>query len=292
MQGLSRAYTLRAFTLIELVIVITLMSAVGLLVAQLMSQPFTQYEAASRRAELTSLANAALNRVTIDLQNAVPNSVRVDNSDASVTFLELILAIDGGRYRDDGNTSVDDTSLTPNIADSRFHVLGRLRVLDPSNFPSNARLVINPFATASLYSAASGTAGIGMMTPDATVITLTEPVANEARFSLSSPFTFDPFGAGSARKRMYVTQTGVIYRCSETSQELRRYTNYDIEPALADVDLSSGDQALVLNSISSCEFLYNSAISQRLGVVTANLQVTDENETVSLVKQVRVFNVP
>lgn len=284
------ATVFRGFTLVELVIVITLMSAVGVLVARLMTQPFDQYAAASRRAELTSLANAAVSRMVIDLQNAVPNSVRVLNSSADVTILELLLAADGGRYRDTESTQADATSLAPGIDDASFNVLGGLSSL--TSIPANARVVVNPYSTSLLYSAASGTDVIGIITPTTTVVSMTSPSASEDQITLSTAFKFDPFDAGSPRKRMYITTTPVTYRCSEVSGELRRYTNYSVTSTMQTGAPSGADDALVVNRLSSCEFLYSTAISQRLGVVTLNLQVSSENEPVSIVKQVRVFNVP
>ena len=55
---------------------------------------------------------------------------------------------------------------------------------------------------------------------------------------------------------------------------------------------AGANAALVLNNIESCEFLYQTGIAQRLGLVTLNLRVTENNEPVNLVKQVRVFNAP
>lgn len=285
------------FTLIELIIVITLMSAIGMLVAQLFSRPFTQYTDASRRAEIASLANAAINRMTIDLQNAVPNSVRVDNSSGTVTVLELMRVVDGGRYRyaDDSDQSEID-ALAPGYIDAEFNVLGGLSTL--TSIPVGYRLIVNPFNAAVLYSAAANPAsGLGTITPaSGFTLTLTKNViagiSQEDKILMSAGFRFDILGNGSPRKRFYITDTAVTFRCSETTGQLIRYTNYDVSASVSSAIPADADAALVLNNISSCEFIYAAGISQRLGVVTMHLQVTQENEPVSLVKQVRVFNVP
>ncbi|HBF07027.1 MAG TPA: hypothetical protein DHW71_12850 [Gammaproteobacteria bacterium] len=287
------------FTLIELIIVIVLMSAVGILVAQLFSQPFTQYEAASRRAELASLANAAANRMQIDLQNAVPNSVRVDNTDSGISVLELMLVIDGGRYRyvDDSDKSELD-ALSPSYDDNSFHVLGGMQTL--SSIPLGYRMIVNPFNTSVLYTAASsaGVSPLGVVTPGSGfALSLTPNIvsgsAPEDRIQFTSAdFRFDILGNGSPRNRFFISNTAVKYRCSETTGELTRYTNYAVGASISNSVPAGANAALVLNNIESCEFLYQTGIAQRLGLVTLNLRVTENNEPVNLVKQVRVFNAP
>ena len=292
----------QGFTLIELVIVITMMSAVGMLVAQLFSQPFTQYEAASRRAELASLANAAVNRMQLDLQNAVPNSVRVtlDTAGDDIAILELLLVVDGGRYRyaDDSDKS-ETNALATGYADDQFHVLGGLSNL--TSIPLGYRMVVNPFNASVLYAAAanSGVSPLGIITPPSGfTLTLTEDIvggtSNEDRIAFDSDFRFDILGNGSPRKRFFITNTPVTYRCTESDGQLIRYTGYDVQSSIStSVPTGTGlESGLVLNNISDCEFLYTTGISQRLGIVTLNLQVTRSNEPVSIVKQVRVFNVP
>lgn len=287
------------FTLIELIIVIVLMSAVGLLVAQLFSQPFTQYEAASRRAELSSIANAAVNRMQIDLQNAVPNSVRVNNSDPDISVLELMLVIDGGRYRyvDDSDKSELD-ALSPSYEDDSFNVLGGLRTL--TTIPLGYRMIVNPFNTNVLYTAAnSGSISpLGVVTPGSgfALSLIKNSVGgstpeDQIQFT-SADFRFDILGNGSPRKRFYISNTAVTYRCSKNSGELIRYTGYNVSQSAITSVPTGSNAALVLNNIQNCEFLYQTGISQRLGLVTVKLQVAEKNEPVSLVKQVRVFNAP
>lgn len=290
------------FTMIELVIVITLMSAVGVLVARLFTQPFVQYEAASRRAELASLANASVNRMQLDLQSAVPNSVRVtfDSTGHDIAVLELMLVVDGGRYRyaDDSDKS-ETNALSPGYLDDRFHVLGGLSTL--TSIPIGYRLVVNPFNASVLYAAAAniGVSPLGVITPASSfTLALTKNIvagtSNEDRIVMSSDFRFDILGNGSPRNRFYITNTPVTYRCTESDGQLIRYTGYDVKADISTLvptgsNLNTG---LVLNNITDCEFIYSAGISQRLGTVILNLQMSQENESVSIVKQVRVYNAP
>lgn len=301
----QKTQKIAGFTLVELVLVIVLMSSVGTLVAQLMTQPFARYEATSRRAELASLANAAMNRMVIDLQNSVPNSVRVGNPSGTVTALELLLAVDGGRYRSSSEDSdqSETNALAPAYDDDQFNVLGTLSL---TSIPIGYRIIVNPFDQTALYTAAAETpkSTIGIITP-ASNFTLslntspsdsdpgTDPEYKISFGGTQGPlFQFDVVGNGSPRNRFYISSTPVTYRCSEVTGELTRFTSYAVSSGFSGSEPSGADSALVLNSLSSCVFRYNEANYQQLGVVTLSLEVTRGGETVSLVKQVQVFNSP
>jgi MSHA biogenesis protein MshO len=85
-------------------------SVVGILagiVAVFIRSPMEGYMAASRRAELTDAADAALLRISRDVRTALPNSVRVVSASGTVgscggseaCYLEYLPIEDGGRYR-------------------------------------------------------------------------------------------------------------------------------------------------------------------------------------------------
>ena len=302
-----RNWPFSGFTLIELVIVIVLMGGVATLVSTIFANPFLQYESLSRRAAVVSLANAAIARMEVDLKNAVPNSIRLPSGNNQL--IEFMNISDGGRYRyvDDSDNSEDD-GLSPGFVDSSFHVIGNLTnsPVNGSNQLEGIRLVVNPFNTLALYTAAT-TGGIGVITPASTVLTRISGTASgadsvpddEDQISLSTGFQFDLLGNGSPRKRFYLTDTGVIYRCDLTNGTITRYTNYDIQTVLG-VNIPTNttpglpNAALLINQVTACEFKYEAGIAQRLGVVTFSISVNDDftGETVSFVKQLRINNVP
>ena len=76
------------FTLAEAVIVIAITGIISAVVAVFIKAPVQSYFDASRRAEMTDIADTALRRISRDLRLALPNSVRVAGGN---TAIELIL---------------------------------------------------------------------------------------------------------------------------------------------------------------------------------------------------------
>jgi len=281
--------------MIELIIVIVLMGSIATLVTSIFAKPFLQYETLSRRATLVSLGNAAIARIEYDLKNAVPNSVRVSADNKLIEFMEIA---DGGRYR-----YVDDVSdskanaLAPGFDDSSFHVLGNLSKVGTGAL-NNMRLVVNPFNTEALYTAAAD-GGIGIITPTTTSITRTAGgtsgvPADEDLITLSNAFKFDLIGNGSPRKRFYLTDAQVSYLCVIADNEIKRYSGYAVMNSIDPSMLTGTSGALLTNQVSECTFQYETGIAQRLGIVTVTLVLEDtfNNDKISFVKQIRVSNVP
>ena len=86
----------RGFTLIEMSIVIVLTSIIASAVAVFIRLPVQGYVDTARRAEMSDEADTALRRLGRDLRLALPNSVRVTDSGATI---EILLTKIGGRYR-------------------------------------------------------------------------------------------------------------------------------------------------------------------------------------------------
>jgi len=88
----------QGFTLTEAIIVIVITGIISAVVAVFLVKPVQGYFDATRRAQLSDLADTALRRITRDLRLALPNSVRITSAGGSV-YLEFLLTRGGGRYR-------------------------------------------------------------------------------------------------------------------------------------------------------------------------------------------------
>ena len=71
---------------------------------------------------------------------------------------------------------------------------------------------------------------------------------------------------------------------------MRRYSGYAILPAQPPTPAVTG--ALIADKLSACSFAYATGPSEREALVTLSLALTDGGETVSLLYQVHVNNVP
>lgn len=271
----------RGFTLIELVIVITITGIVLAMIGPLLVRPFSLVTDQERRAQLLERAQAAITLVQRDVRNALPNSVRVTGG-----ALELVPVLFAGRYPY-GDNSADIDTLTPHGLDQNFSVMADF------NLPANARAVVNPHNTTLLYSALAD-AYNGMVTPSSTTLSLIDN-GNQDRITLSTSFRFDPVGNGSPSRRVFFVTTPISYVCE--NGQLLRFGDYSAtvsqptNPSVAPLSVA-GSQALVSDGITFCQFRYAAGAAQRSGLLTIELELTEQGESVRLIGQVHVENVP
>jgi len=97
-----------------------------------------------------------------------------------------------------------------------------------------------------------------------------------------------------------VVQYPVTYACAPDPAnpglgELRRYWGYAIQPAQPTPPSSppaGGSNALLAGNVAACSFTYVAGATQRAGVVALSLELRQGSETVRLLQQVQVSNVP
>ncbi len=260
----------RGFTLIEMVIVISINAIIAGSVAVFISRPFEGYIDSSRRAELTDIADTALRRMTRDLRTALPNSIRITTS-GGVTYLEYLQTSGGGRYRADLDSSGGGDILNFAAADATFDVLGPL----PALVAGDSVVVYNLTSSGTVANAYSGDNRGSYSSSAGSTITL-------------SPSKLFPFP--SPAKRFQVVQHAVTYACNPATGELRRYWDYGIDAAQA-TPPSTANNALLANSITECDFTYTDS-GARTGVIRLALKVERNGEAVRLFQQVHVNNAP
>ena len=261
----------RGVTLIELVVVIVVTGILAAGVALFLQRPMEGYIDAGRRATLTDEADTTLRRITRDLRNALPNSVRVD---ASGKFIEYIETTSGGRYRADLSSTGSGDILDFTTTDTSFDVLG------PPPATGTAIVVYNLFnsgTTSNAYSADNRTALTSV--------------------GLTVVFTSKLFPASSPARRFHMVSGPVTYGC--TGGQLLRYSGYAYnEPQVAPP--TGGSSAVLAASVDAgeCSFSYTAgSLSERTGTVTIVLQINStaaggDVEKVRMFQQVQIGNAP
>jgi MSHA biogenesis protein MshO len=300
----------RGFTLIELVMVIVILGAVGGMVAVFMRGPIDAYFASARRAGLTDVADTTVRRMARDIRKALPNSIRMPGP----TCLEFIPTKTGGRYRTDGAGA-----LAINSAVTAFNMLGSNAVFAGAPMPADQRIsdgdlvvVYNlgiPGSDAydnvaplnrSVVQGAPTVSTNGVPTP-ANETTITINAANAVIFPLASGGNRFHVVPGAEQVVGYAcTSTGTGLDANGTGNgNLIRYVTVlprtaAQQSSCANAIASPTSQSILATNVSACSFSSTDVGNalQRNGLVSMVLQITNTNETVSLQHEVHVDNTP
>ncbi|MCW8944023.1 MAG: prepilin-type N-terminal cleavage/methylation domain-containing protein [Sedimenticola sp.] len=287
------------FTLIELIVVIVISGVLAATVSQLIQRPVEMYQAQSSRARLVDKADTALVKISRELRDALPNSIRIACSGRCLEFLRVTT---GGRYRAAPVSDPLRLSFNPADADTRFEVLGLLA--DSGLIQTAAGVNACRNATASclvIYN--TGLLGSNAYSMDnaATItgVNTSGPITidfNNAGFSSTNT----AFPASSPDQRFYVVDTPVTYLCDLTTGTIRRYQGYNIRTNHSNVDThaelvaqaNSAENALLIDQVTACDFSYNPGTPTRNGLVSVAVSVNEQSESITLMQQAHLSNMP
>jgi MSHA biogenesis protein MshO len=294
----------KGYTLIELIITIMLTAIIFSVVGIFLAKPIQVYVDIAKRAELVDIADLALRRIERDIHQSLPNSIRVKSVNGKQA-IEMVNTVAGMRYRIMSPGS-DTAILNFSAADTAFNVFGQFPAALLGN--NNYRLVIyntgdngissdDPIAGTNVYATnvaigPNPPAGTHVITPVATIVALSN-IGNEGHIDLNPGFQF---ALASPQQRLYLVDSPVSYICDPTSTTLTRFNGYTIT-SVQPVDttiapLNSAQSHLIANKITACSLQYQPGTSQRGGIVTIELTVTNGPEQIRLLQQVHVDNVP
>jgi MSHA biogenesis protein MshO len=278
------------FTLIELVVTLVISAIVVSFVSLFISGPITGFVDQSRRARLVDTADTALQRIGRDVRRALPNSVRT-RSAAGIVALELLSTVDGGRYRaQPPGTAAQILDFA--AADGSFNVLGPFTQLAKPWSSTNHYLAIYNVGVpgADAYGLAN------VITPAGTTIAIAvDGSTGEDRVTVSPAFRF---AYPAPTQRVFLVDGPVTYLCDTVVGTLIRYQGYSIATDQANRDshgelLSAGASAsLMANQLVGCSFTYTVGTAERGGLIALQFTVRSQGESVSLLSQVHVDNVP
>jgi MSHA biogenesis protein MshO len=253
-------------------------------------------------------AEMALRRVSHDIRQALPNSVRVDGSGR---VIEMLNTLDGARYREGPgqitgghNHAGQQYRLKLTGADSDgFNIAGFFQNITVPFTSTTERLAIyNQGVTgADAYADASLLVGRYVITnPVVTTFTIAKDDGGgfddeDQILRVGADFNFR---YASPNQRMFIVDTPVTYLCNTTNKTITRYSNYTItaaqptDPAAA--PLSTASNALLSSPVTACAFTYSPGTNQRAGLVTLDITVSDtaSGEQVRLLYQAHVDNSP
>ena len=285
-----------AFSLLELILVIVLLGVMAGGAGLLITTPIEAYNDQLRRQQLVDQAEMALRQIARDVRRALPNSIRTRTVGA-IRALEMINTIDGARYRDENESGMTDDAdiLIFAGSDTEFNFLGQLNFLS-GTLTSNQRMVIYNTAPANIYADAITDTNSGIITSTATGLDISTTSVNypiEHRVTMTNPFSFSQQSPG---QRAFFVDGPISYVCNPGVgiNQITRYSGYDYQnpqPVGTPVGVVPG-VGLVVTKLSACNINYLAGTASRGGIVTLEITVSDSGESITLLHQVHVDNVP
>jgi len=299
----------RGATLIELVLAMVVVAIIVTAVSFFLT-PLRQSTDLALRAELSDIADNALQRIGRDVKLALPNSVRLTSS-GSASYVEFLALRDAGRYRADtgsiaGGTACEQDDATLSVADNDqlsfdlspgercFKTIGR--IANPGTVTNSDFLVLSNYGPGFANQDAYEAGAANRTQIDAAI----SSEANRDRVH----FAQTPFARAlhdSPGKRFFIISGPVSYVCDPAAGTIRRHWNYgggsgSTPVASQPTSFASGSSALIAENVAGCAFSY-SDVGPQLGLLTVQItlrrQLFDGTaESVSLYHAVHVNNSP
>ncbi len=253
----------KGFSLIELVVVITVLGVIMAGTAAYISRSVGAYSDTVRRQDLAAIGRASAERLTRELRVALPNSIRVSNN-----CLEFLPIQSGSAY----------LTLPVDVASSNFTAAA-------FNLPAVAGsryVVVYPYTTANLYTTSSPSPMAALNTVSGSP-TATVTLSAAHRFSDESP-----------QKRFFIVGSPISFCVSGT--QLNRYSGYGLNniqsapPASGNVLLAENIQ-LIDNGNLVTPFTYTPGTLKRNAIITLDLRFMQDNEWIRLTHEVQIRNV-
>lgn len=269
-------------TLVELVVVMTLLGVMGSIGATLISRIVAGQQDNRGRLSLAQAADGAFARVSGDMANALPNSLRI-NANAAGTWIEWVPVQDAARYRQ----APDTVSGTPgdsldlgDAADNAFDVIGTA-LATPA---AGAQIAWANLGTAEsdVYSGGNRRAGL-----------VVSAAGRHVAFTAAGAL---PADAGTAR--FFIVGTPLTLACvvqPDGTQQLRRYSGYGwlaTQPVSSSA-LSGATAAVLLDKLSACSAAYGSALAN-IGLLNLRVGLGDGVSTARMdfMQQLALDNTP
>ena len=250
----------RGVTLVELVVVLTIIGLIASLGATLVGRVVAAQQDTRGRLTLALSADGAISRIADELHSSLPNSLRL-TSNASGVWIEWVPVLDAGRWRAAADT-VAATSGDPldlsDPTDNSFDVIGT----PVATLAVGSQLVIQNLGTpeADAYAGNNRRGGLALL-------------AGGRGISFSAAGAL-PNSTGT--QRFFIVGTPITLACVPLSGgfELVRYSGYgwlSSQPVSLGT-LAGATRALLLGGLSGCSAAYSSALAN-IGLVNLRYSV-------------------
>lgn len=273
----------KGFTLIEIIVVIVISGIISGLVVTVIGRTTSSYHALDRRDKLQSSARYAVERISREIRHALPNSLCTfdgTNCNSNSNRLYFIKAYDAGRYQDQtgfypSGIARQPLAILPNTT-SQFDAPSGIGLNLPANNPAVVVYNINNNA---IYNLAANHI-YPITSIDETVDTGGGNLISVLQFT--NPIGFPTHSPN--RRFIIIEDRGTLFYLQGTdlfrSTTNRTTPNVPITPRL------------LLENVQALTFSYNPGQHHRAGLLQIDLTVAKDGESVHIVHEAHVYNVP
>jgi MSHA biogenesis protein MshO len=302
------------FTLVELIVVIVITGILSTFLVQFILLPIQSYSDVARRTRLVDIANSVIEKIRLDVREALPNSLRVGDCDGDGNLgdcLEFLRAPLGGRYRAFALGAEDELDFA--AADNSFHILTPLTGLERSiviRDTDNVRACSND--DLHVYVAVNNTGNeawslANMARVTSLCIGSGSPVDNvkscndtsekgRPTVNFADPFSEDSdidflFPAPSIYQRFYLVDRPIKYIWE--GKKITRYSCYKIDQASVNSVPFDNINAILANNIEAISFSYQAGTDDLpVGLLTVSVTVKESGgtESITLLQQIQILN--
>jgi len=252
--------------MIEMIVVIVILGILSVGSVRFISQATQGVIDSAERQRVASIGIVVMEKMSRELREALPNSIRVDGSGECIEFVPIA---GGSQYTDIPilTASTTITAVNTNYAGSLNTTYDRVAV-----FPAALSEVyggVNPGPISSVISTITG--------GDTEIVTLNSN---------------HQFLADSPQRRFFIVKDPVTYCYS--GGILFRYKNYGFQNTMGTSRPTTfaGGREVLASSLTNATFSYVSATLSRNGVVTIDVTLSEGGETQTLDYEVIIRNVP
>lgn len=277
------------FTLIESIITIIIIGVVASTVSLIIGNYLENYDATSRRTILQTSAQLAIERISREVRNALPNSVCIPNNPGTnciptirdkVSFVKII---DAGYYQDSSGNYPDSTPrqplpVSPAAASTQFDIVSGI----------DLRVQVNDYVSVYNINSASIYSGNNLSKISNVAFMDVDGVAGDDIIRLTIDSISFPLNSPQRRVHIVEPNTTIFY-LNGTDLRLGKSANFD--DALFNPSTPTSSY-LLLQNVSSLSFSFDSGGPQRSGLLHIDLTVEDEGEQIHLIHEAHVYNVP
>lgn len=266
------------FTLIEMVIAITILGIVGGISSLIIGRTVDGYDATARRAKLHSGARLAIDRIAREARHALPNSICTyngSNCNSTANRVYFLKSTDGGEYQTLTGTYTSGSlrsplPISPTTA-TNFDVLSN-SILNAS---ANDWVVLYNTNNTDIYSSTTKRKQISNIT--------TKNVAGSSNVAVVNLTGAISFTTHSPSRRFQVIENNVTIFYLNGSDLFRATSTF----AAPNTPINP---RLLLENVTALNFSYIPGTQQRASVLTIDLTLTVKGETIRIIHEAHIQN--